>query len=236
MRDFWDRRAAEDPFYFVDNRQRYRHPDEQLFWSRGEQELEALLAAVGASLRSTDEVVEIGCGIGRLTRALAARARTVRALDVSPRMLELARAYSGHLENVEWMQGDGFSLAGIRDASADACVSHVVFQHIPDPQVTLGYVREIGRVLRDGGWGAFQVSNDRTVHVPRTRRERLLAAARGAVRRGPRGQGNRAWLGSAVNLEELRAAAREGGMELERVIGGGTQMCCVLARRAPVTE
>ena len=38
-------------------------------------------------------VIEIGPGPGRLTRALAAQTASVRALDVSPRMLELARRY-----------------------------------------------------------------------------------------------------------------------------------------------
>ncbi len=233
MRDFWDRRAAEDAFYFVDNRQRYRHPDEGLFWSHGEQDLGALLNALGATLRSRDDVVEIGCGIGRMTRALAARARTVRALDVSPRMLEYAREYGARLDNVEWLLGDGVSLRGIRDASADACVSHVVFQHIPDPAVTLGYVREIGRVLRAGGWAAFQVSNDGRVHRGRTRRERFRGALRVALGRAPRGQAHRAWLGSAVDLGQLRIAAQDGEMRLERIVGEGTQMCCVLARRSP---
>jgi len=103
-------------------------------------------------------------------------------------MLERARELNPGLANVEWLRGDGSSLAGIEDASASACVSHVVFQHIPDPRVTLAYVREMGRVLRPGGWAAFQVSNDPAVHTrpgPLRRARRALA---GLVRRAPRGQ------------------------------------------------
>jgi SAM-dependent methyltransferase len=231
MKDFWDRRAAEDPFYFVDNRQRYGHPDEGLFWGQGERELDALLRAARVSLEASDEVVEIGCGIGRLTRALAARGGTVLALDVSPRMIELARTHGAHLGNVRWLVGDGVSLRGIGDASADGCVSHVVFQHIPDPLVTLGYVTEMGRVLRPGGWAAFQVSNDASVHRSRSASGRLWASVRAAARRGPRGQGDPAWLGSPVDLAAVGRAARAGGMEVERVVGEGTQMCCVVTRR-----
>ena len=36
-----------------------------------------------------------------------------------------------------------------------------------------------------------------------------------------------------VELEELRPAAAEASMELERVVGEDTQMCCVLTRRQP---
>ena len=54
----------------------------------------------------------------------------------------------------------------LRRRSVDGCFSHVVFQHIPDPPITLNYVREMGRVLRPGGWALFQVSNDPTIHQP----------------------------------------------------------------------
>ncbi|HWH44347.1 MAG TPA: class I SAM-dependent methyltransferase [Thermoleophilaceae bacterium] len=228
MRRFWDERAGEDAFFFVDDRQAYRGTDEAAFWASGEEGLDALLSILGVELDPAHDVVEVGCGVGRMTRAIAARARSVRALDVSERMLALAREHNPALESVEWVHGDGRSLAGIEDASADAVVSHVVFQHIPDPQVTLGYVREIGRVLRPGGFAAFQVSNDPDVHRPRIGLRDRLAALLG---RAPRGQSRPEWLGSAVDLGELRTAAAAGGTDVERVEGEGTQFCLVLLRR-----
>ncbi len=182
MRDFWDARAAEDAFYFVDNRLAYGAPDTETFWRGGEQLVDEILELLELELGSSDELVEIGCGIGRLTRPLAARCRSVRALDVSPRMLELARAHNPGLANVEWVLGDGTTLAPIADRSADACFSHVVFQHLPDPAITLGYVREMGRVLRPGGWAGFQVSNAPEIH----RRPSPSRRARDLARRRPR--------------------------------------------------
>jgi ArsR family transcriptional regulator len=161
---------------------------------------------------------------------LARRAAHVRALDDSPRMLELARGHNPGLGNVTWLQGDGTSLAGVDDASADACFSHLVFQHVPDPRITLGYVRDTGRVLRPGGWAAYQVSNDPSIHRPRSRSTRMAASARALLGRGPGGQAHPAWLGSAVDLGELREAAAAGGLQVERVAGEGTQMCFVLLR------
>jgi SAM-dependent methyltransferase len=231
MREFWDERAGEDAFYFVDNKQHYRHPDAEAFWERGEYELGELFDSVGAKVKPTDDVVEIGCGVGRMTRLLAQRSRTVRALDISPRMLELARRHCEELANVEFLLGDGVSVRGVADASVDACVSHVVFQHIPDPDVTLGYVRDIGRVLRPGGWAAFQVSNDRSIHRRRTGCEGLAIWLRAKLGRGPKGQADPSWLGSAIDLEDLRRAAQDGGMAVERVSGEGRQMCYVLTRR-----
>ena len=179
-------------------------------------------------------VLEIGCGVGRLTRGLAAKAGEVIALDVSAEMLARARDHNEELDNVTWLLGDGSTLAGVEDSSVDACVSHVVFQHIPDPAVTLGYVAEMGRVLRAGGWAAFQVSNDPRVHRAEhhnSTARRLLRRVRAGTGRAPRGVDDPAWLGSAVDLPELTDVASDAGMQVEQVFGAGTQFCVIRARR-----
>ncbi len=226
---FWDERAREQALFFVDNTVDYRNPDVERFWAEGEEAVGEILAELGVELRPADTLVEIGCGVGRLTRVLARRAGQVVAVDVSEEMLARARELNPRLENVRWLHGDGESLAGVDSASADGCFSHVVFQHLPDPELTLGYVREMARVLRPGGWAAFGLSTDPAVHRPRRRAGWRLAAL---LRRGPRGQEHPAWLGSAVPLERLEAVADDGGLQLERVLHPGTQFTLVLGRRA----
>jgi SAM-dependent methyltransferase len=230
MQRYWDERARENALYFIDNRLAYGSPDESAFWDGAAGDLDMILGRLGASFAPQDVVVEIGCGVGRLTRVIASRAARVRALDVSEEMLSLARRHNAELENVDWLLGDGLSLAGIEDGSTGACFSHVVFQHIPDPKVTLGYVREMGRVLRAGGWAAFQISNDASLHRPIRGLARIRQAALGVFGRAPRGQRDPAWVGSAVELDELGRAADDGGLAIERVVGEGTQFCYVLAR------
>jgi SAM-dependent methyltransferase len=225
---FWDARAREDPFYFVDSTGTYRDADVERFWAEAPRTLDALLASVGAELRADDVALDIGCGIGRLTRVLAERAAHVHAIDVSAEMLQRARELNAHLTNVTWHHGDGTTLHPVEDASIDAVVSHVVFQHIPDPQVTLGYVREMGRVLEPGGWAAFQISNDPDLHRPRSGLAERLKAA---VGRAPKGQDDPQWLGSAVDLDDLRSAAADGGLDIATVVGEGTQFCFVRAVR-----
>src|SRR5439155_20103024 len=149
-----------------DNTGAYRDADVDRFWAEGRRSLETLLAAVDAEVRPADVVLDIGCGVGRLTRVLAETASHVHAIDVSAEMLEQARELNAHLTNVTWHHGDGTTLHPIADASVDAVVSHVVIQHIPDPQVTLGYVHEMGRVLKPGGWAGFQIPNDPILHRP----------------------------------------------------------------------
>jgi SAM-dependent methyltransferase len=226
MDRFWDERAAEDAFYFVDNRLTFGSPDTDQFWHQGAADLDTLLDLVGAVIAPSDEAVEIGCGVGRLTRVIAERASSVRALDVSGEMLRRAQELNPALENVMWLHGDGTSLHGIEAASADACVSHVVFQHVPDPAITLGYITEMGRVLRPGGWSAFQVSTDPSVHS-----RSLADRARGRLselRPGrPGGMESPNWLGSAVSLADVEATARAADLDVARVTGAGTQYCVV---------
>ena len=224
---YWDERARENAMFYVDNEIGFADPDAEAFWRHGAEVVENMCASVGLEPSPEDEVVDIGCGIGRLTRALAARTRRVYGLDVSREMLELARQHNPGLENVEWLHGDGAGLSVLADGAVDGCFSHVVFQHIPDPEITLGYVREMGRVLRPGGWALFQVSSDPSVHV---RRGGLAARVKTFVARGPRTD-HEAWWGSAVDMTKLRAAAAESGLEIEQVLGEGSQFTTVLARR-----
>lgn len=233
MQRYWDAKAREDAFFFVDDRLEYGNPDVDRFWREGQEALDHVLGVVGAQVRPEDTVIDLGCGLGRLTRVLADRGQRVIAIDISLEMLKRAQELNWHLENVEWRHGDGVSLSPVGDASVDAIVSFVVFQHIPDPAITLGYVREMGRVLRPGGWAAFQISNDPGIHRPRARAERLRRGLRAVVGRAPKGQNAPAWRGSAVGLDELRATADAAGLDIAHLDGAGTQFCLVrLVRRA----
>lgn len=229
MERFWNARAREDAFWFVDSRLRYHAPDEEAFWAGGEEALRALLGALEVRLPPEPVVVDIGCGLGRLTRPLARDAARVIAIDVSTEMLAQAREHNRDLDNVTWVHGDGESLRPIPDASVDVCISHVVFRHIPDPAITLGYIREMGRVLKPSGFAAFELSNDPEPHRRGQRGARNRMAA--LVKLAPRGQQHEAWLGSSVDLDSVRAAAAETGMVLVRTAGEATEFCAVLLRR-----
>jgi SAM-dependent methyltransferase len=143
-------------------------------------------------------------------------------------MLSIAKNENATLSNVEWILGDGTTLSDIDSGVADAVVSHVVFQHIPDPQITLGYIREVGRVLRVGGVAALHVSNDESIHEWK---QPLGNRVRALIGRAPKGQAHEAWTGSAVQLDDVAAAAGDGGMAVEKVVGEGTQYTVLRLRR-----
>src|SRR5947209_5905330 len=92
--------------------------------------------------------VEIGCGAGRLTAALADDFRRVVALDVSQDMIDGARLRTPSV--VEFRQVDG-PVIPLGDDEADGVFSVHVFQHLESRDVLAAYLAEARRVLRPGG-------------------------------------------------------------------------------------
>ncbi|WP_354702301.1 tRNA methyltransferase [Paraconexibacter sp. AEG42_29] len=227
MARFWDARAREDANYFVDNRIQYGAGDDGMFWEQGARDLAQMFELLDVAPKPGDTVLDVGCGVGRLLKALTPQVAQTIGIDVSAEMVDRARANLEGLP-VTLHHGDGLSLKPVADASVDGVISIVVFQHIPDPDVTLGYIRDIGRVLKPGGWAAIHVSNDPTIH---SRDYKMPSRLKQLVRRAPRGQDDPAWRGSAVTLDGLAAAAADGGCDVEKTVGEGTQFCVVRLRR-----
>ena len=143
MRAVWDALAAAETEVYVGDP------------ARGEDELASLFGRLGADPRG-GVCVEVGCGPGRMTGALAARFDRVVAVDVSPEMLARA-AEAVTAANVDFRQVSGERLDGVEDASADAAVCYLVLQHLPSRRLAQAYVRELGRVLRPGGEAFVQL-------------------------------------------------------------------------------
>jgi ubiquinone/menaquinone biosynthesis C-methylase UbiE len=74
-----------------------------------------------AGLKTDDRVLDVGCGTGVITAALAERGCTVVGLDPSAPYLEGARRDRSH-ENIVYELGDARRMP-YADASFDACVS-----------------------------------------------------------------------------------------------------------------
>jgi SAM-dependent methyltransferase len=201
-RRFWDAKARENAYWYVSSYGPYVERDLADFWNSGALIWRDLRSALDYRPRPTDVLVEIGCGVGRLTRAMAPEVGRIDALDLSAEML--ARAKTLALDNVCFRQSDGRSLAGLPDDYADLVVAYCVFQHLPSEDVLGGYVREMIRVARPGGTVAFTLT-PRTWQTPL---ESLFRARRWVKERlsggGPRGLYQRAWLGIRPSRDTVR--------------------------------
>jgi ubiquinone/menaquinone biosynthesis C-methylase UbiE len=94
-------------------------------------------------------VLEVGCGTGAVTRALASwpGVGEVVGLDPSPTFLERGRELARDLANLAFVEGDARALP-LGDDSFDVLVFHTTLCHVPEPEAAL---TESLRVLRPGG-------------------------------------------------------------------------------------
>jgi SAM-dependent methyltransferase len=99
-----------------------------------------------AGVQAGDRVLDVGCGTGVITAALAERGCTAIGLDASEPYLEDARRDRPH-PNIVYELGDARRMR-YGDASFDACVSALTLNAIPEVDQA---VREMRRVTRPGG-------------------------------------------------------------------------------------
>ena len=187
-REFWEEKATENAAWYISSYGSYHNRDMDGFWQSGNTIWDDLKRETGYIPESTDVVVDIGCGIGRLTRAMAREVGHVHGFDISRNMLEEARKLG--LPNATFYETEGNSLRPLPDKSCDLVLAYNVLQHMPSTEVLGQYLREMARVSR--GMIAFTLS-------PRdwTRYLLPLLRVRSWLRNGtgPRGIYKREWTG-----------------------------------------
>lgn len=101
--------------------------------------------------RSTDVVLDLGCGNGHHLLGLRREIHRGIGIDISPGMIELARARVRSLAsgtNLTFEVNDAEALKGIEDQSIDLVLCIGAFEHMLDKQAVLA---NIHRVLKFGG-------------------------------------------------------------------------------------
>jgi SAM-dependent methyltransferase len=163
MRDDWDQRARENARYYVSTRT-MEWSDEEFFASGevevSEQILNDSWNVYQGKAPAEMRVLEIGCGAGRVTRALANLFGEVHAVDVSGEMVRQAALALSDRPNAFVYQNNGKDLTVVPPLRFDFAFSSIVFQHIPSREVIESYVREVHRLLRPGALFKFQVQGD----------------------------------------------------------------------------
>lgn len=97
------------------------------------------------------DVLDFGCGIGRVTIAIAPEARSAVGLDLSSEMLAQARRRAGALPNVRFELVNGHDLGGIGTASVDLLLAVDSLPYMAGTALLDGLFAEAARVLRPGG-------------------------------------------------------------------------------------
>jgi SAM-dependent methyltransferase len=225
MQQEWNQRAKDNAQFFI-----CTDVAEEEFLASGQNDYDLhvrpFLTAAGWDVH--DKVaLEIGCGIGRMTRCFAAEFSQVIGLDISSAMIE--RAQRAAPSGAKFLVGTGCDLAGIPDQSVDFVFSYIVFQHIPDKETILRYIQETGRVLRPGGYFRFQLNGLPHLalggvllegYISRSPRLRRMGLSWLPLIRRRRLD---SWLGHPVSLGEVRRACARSGLNLLPVSGRWTE-------------
>lgn len=148
-RDFWERAAEVDSVRAISDQD-----DERSFEFSGRRDAEALMEL----LPHGGNVLEIGCGTGRVMQHLAGVCTRLHGVDISRAMVEQGRQRLQHLANVSFEVGNGYDLEPFADESFELVYSLYAFQHMPKT-TAFNYFVESARVLRPEGLLRFQVPN-----------------------------------------------------------------------------
>lgn len=159
-RKFWDAHAERDPLWAVlsDAGKDERKWDVRRFFQTGVNEVALIfyrLESHGIDV-TRGAALDFGCGVGRLTQALAPRFDRVVGVDVSPRMVTTAASLNRFPDRASYVWNDAPHLKTFSDGTFDFIYTNIVLQHIV-PDVTVGYLREFLRILKPAGVLVFQL-------------------------------------------------------------------------------
>src|SRR5262252_4929937 len=115
--------------------------------------LTPLLAQLGDV--TGQDVLDAGCGEGYLARILAARGARVTAVDLSPRLVELARAKAS-ADAIDYRVADLCEPHPELDGRFDAVASYFVLNDVEDHR---GFAETLGDALRPGGRAVLGFNN-----------------------------------------------------------------------------
>ncbi|MDX2042465.1 MAG: methyltransferase domain-containing protein [Acidobacteriota bacterium] len=211
MKRDWNQRASENSRWYINTVRLDQSEDE--FDATGLSEIntlilpELILMTGGRGLHELGELkfLEIGCGIGRMTKHLAAIFGEVHSTDVSGEMIRQARGRLGHLPNVHLHETSGADFAALPDGYFDVAFSAYVFQHVPSKAVIESNIREAYRVIKPGGIIR--------VHTNGVEAQSYAEAEKDT------------WSGATFTESEIRRLVKELGAQLISVYGADTMFC-----------
>ena len=162
MKKEWNERAKMNLLFVIAT----DHSDsEDDFWESGKTECDLILGKNSQRFEKIKEnklpskmnVLEIGCGIGRILIPMKKIFGNVIGIDVSSEMVQLGQKYVESIPNCSIIENNGIDLSEFSDNYFDFCYSFIVFQHIPEKKIVEKYISEVSRVLKSNCLFRFQV-------------------------------------------------------------------------------
>ena len=164
LRATWDELGREDPLWAVlstPETRGNRWPLDE-FFATGRVEIEHLMARVKALDIGIhpQRCLDFGCGVGRLSQALAEYFVRVDGIDIAPSMVARARENNRHGDRCVFRANGSGDLHLFADGTFDLIYTRLVLMHMK-PRYSKAYIAEFIRVLKPDGLAVFHVPSSR---------------------------------------------------------------------------
>jgi SAM-dependent methyltransferase len=161
LKSNWESLAERDALFAIltDRRRLGGKWDVAEFMATGEAEIETVmhhLACIGCIPNYNGKALDFGCGVGRVTQALAPRFVSCVGVDISRQMIDKAKSLNRYA-HCRYVANSAEQLP-FADASFSFIYSNIVLQHVPR-RFSTAYLREFVRVLAPGGILVFGVQD-----------------------------------------------------------------------------
>ncbi|MFI5070115.1 MAG: class I SAM-dependent methyltransferase [Terriglobales bacterium] len=187
----WEGFAQADPLWAIctDPQKRNQKWSEQDFVESGNREIEKVLSHVrflGLPVDPKGPALDFGCGVGRLTQALAMHFDECWGVDISPTMIRTAQNFHKTNPRCNFWLNQTDNLQKFPDRSFAFIYSSIVLQHIVNKYVR-SYLQEFIRILKPGGILVFQIPDRNLTGIPTRIWRRWGGRGRGDILSKPGG-------------------------------------------------
>ncbi len=158
LRQSWDTFGETDAEWAVLTDMSGRTHDLDQFFASGREEVDFLFrmaADHGWPLR-TARALDYGCGIGRVTRALADRFDDVVGVDIAPSMIDRANRLNTHPDHCRFVLRRRGDLGPVARERFDLVFCKLVLQHMGE-RLAAQRIGDLASCLADGGLLVFQI-------------------------------------------------------------------------------
>ncbi len=169
LQKHWNQFGKRDPLWAIitwdDKKGNKWNPDE--FFGTGKQEIKDVMEYVKklGLLPQRGRALDFGCGVGRLTQALANYFEEVVGIDIAPSMIKLAKRYNRFGGRCIYYLNGADNLRLFSDQEFHFIYTNIVLQHMR-PDYAKSYIKEFLRVLKPQGVLIFQLPS-RNLAAPR---------------------------------------------------------------------
>lgn len=178
----WEELAAVDPLWAIysDPAHKFNNWDLDEFFATGERDVAEIMRWIGRTgvPKHQELALDFGCGVGRLTRALAQRFEKVYGVDIAESMITRAKNLNRDFRNCEFVTNEDSHLRMFPGSYFDMIYSRWVLQHLPDRMAIRTHIAAFVRCLKPDGLLVFQLRTGLSVGARLQLGRRLYSVCR----------------------------------------------------------